>query len=84
MKALDRVPHQKLLRVLRFYNTPDNLAKWIENFLSERKQQVAVNGMFSKWHDVISGVTQGSVLGPVLFVAYINALPDEISSTFSE
>ena len=84
MKAFDRVPHQKLLRVLRFYNTPDNLAKWIENFLSERKQQVAVNGVFSKWYDVISGVTQGSVLGPVLFVSYINALPDEISSTFSE
>ena len=59
MKAFDTVPHQRLLRVLRFYNTPENLAKWIEDFLSERKQQVTVNGVFSKWYSVISGVPQG-------------------------
>ena len=59
MKAFDTVPHQRLLRVLRFYNTPENLVKWIEDFLSERKQQVTVNGVFSKWYSVISGVPQG-------------------------
>ena len=55
--------------------------KCIENFLSERKQRVAVNGVFSKLHDVISGVPLGSVLCPVLFVAYINTLTDEIESS---
>ena len=63
MKAFDTEPHQRLLRVLRFYNTPENLVKWIEDFLTERKQRVAVNGVFSKWHDVINSVSQGSVLG---------------------
>ena len=49
--------------------------------LNERKQRVAANGDFSKLHNVINGVTQGSVLGPVLFVAYINTLPDVIESS---
>ena len=81
MKAFDTVPHQKLLRVLRFYNTPENLVTWIEDFLSERKQRVTVIGAFSKWYDLTSGIPQGSVLGPVLFVAYINVLLDEIESS---
>ena len=81
MKAFDTVPHQTLLRVLRFYNIPENLVTWIEDFLSEHKQRVTVNGVFSKWYDVTSCVPQGSVLGPVLFTAYINTLPDEIESS---
>ena len=63
MKAFDIVPNQRLLRVLRFYNTPENLVKWIEDFLSERKQRVTINCVFSKWHDVIIGEYYGSVLG---------------------
>ena len=63
MKAFDIVPNQRLLRVLRFYNTPENLVKWIEDFLNERKQRVTRNCVFSKWHDVIIGEHYGSVLG---------------------
>ena len=48
MKTLDTVPHQSLLRVLRFYNTLENLVKWIEEFINERKQLPTVNGVFSK------------------------------------
>ena len=46
MKAFDTVPHQRFLRALRFYNTPENLVKWIEDFLTERKHRVAVNVCF--------------------------------------
>ena len=81
MKAFDTVRQQKLLRVLKFYNNPENLVKWIEDFLSERKQRVTVNGVFPKWHDVISGLRQGSVLGSMIFIAYINILPHEIESS---
>ena len=76
MKAFDTITHQRL-----FYNTLENLVKWIEDFLIERKQRVAVIGVFSKWHDVISCVPQGSVLGPILFIVYINILPDKSESS---
>ena len=56
------------------------LLKWIEDFLSERRQRVILNGRMSAWKDVTSGIPQGSVLGPVLFIIYINDMPDTTRS----
>jgi len=53
-----------------------NVLKWIQDWLSNRKQRVVLNGCFSEWRDVISGVLQGSVLGPLLFIIYIKDIDD--------
>ena len=79
--AFDTVPHQRLLTKLRGYGIEGRILTWIEAFLTDRRRGVVINDIRSSWADVTSTIPQGSVLGPMLFICYINDMPSSVQSS---
>ena len=83
-KAFDKVPHRRLINKVESYGIKGEILGWITAFLSNRTQQVIVNGELSEFKKVTSGIPQGSVLGPLLFVIFLMTYQNKLtlSATF--
>ena len=80
-KAFDTVPIKRLVLKLKAYGIRGHVAEWIEELLTARRMRVAVRGTLSKWVSITSGVPQGSVIGPLLFLIYVNDIPESLKCT---
>ena len=80
MKAFNKVPHKRLVHNLKQYGISDPYISCIEAFLNNGRHRVIVNGEESKWRNVTSGISQGTILCPILFVLNINDLAENIEN----
>ena len=79
-KAFDRVSHRRLLSKVKAHGIGGKVIEWIRGWFTSREQRVQINGKKSEWNNDTSGVSQGSVLEPLLFIIYINDLEADINS----
>ena len=81
-KAFDVVPHELLLlKMNRQFGIEGNVLKWFNSYLNNRQQRVVINGSHSDWYTATSGVPQGSIIGPTLFIMYINDIVECVRSS---
>ena len=78
--AFDKVWYEGLIYKLQAYGINRNLSNLMQDYLRSRQQRVVLNGQTSSWEKVLAGVPQGSVLGPLLFLIYVNDIPEGIKS----